>query len=318
MHVSTISRALDPAQPAIRSRPTSPSKISKASKRLGYRQNARGLFAQDQPVAHHRRGHSGHHRPGLSADHPRHRGRPGASTAMSRCWPIPTATRGARRKVIETHAAARHRRADPGERAAQRRSWCRGWPPVMPVVTVSRRTDDPRFSSVVHDEDDGIGRLVTHLVSLGHRDIACDRRPADRVDRLQPLCQLSPASRACWDCEHRPLLVVVRQGLQREGRRALRRGAAGRRAGRSPPSSAPTTGWRSARSRRLRRHGIDCPGDVSVTGFNDMPLADRLSPSLTTVRVQHYKAGFEAARLIWSTSSRTRPPSRIIWCCRSS
>jgi LacI family transcriptional regulator len=26
-----------------------------------------------------------------------------------------------------------------------------------------------------------------------------------------------------------------------------------------------------------------------------MPLADRLSPSLTTVRVQHYKAGLEAA-----------------------
>ena len=45
----------------------------------------------------------------------------------------------------------------------------------------------------------------------------------------------------------------------------------------------------------LRRHGIDCPGDVSVTGFNDMPLADRLSPSLTTVRVQHHKAGIEAA-----------------------
>ena len=29
-----------------------------------------------------------------------------------------------------------------------------------------------------------------------------------------------------------------------------------------------------------------------------MPLADRLSPPLTTVRVQHYKAGFEAAELM--------------------
>ena len=48
----------------------------------------------------------------------------------------------------------------------------------------------------------------------------------------------------------------------------------------------------------FRRHGIECPQDVSITGFNDMPLADRLSPPLTTVRVQHYKAGFEAAELI--------------------
>ena len=29
-----------------------------------------------------------------------------------------------------------------------------------------------------------------------------------------------------------------------------------------------------------------------------MPLADRLSPALTTVRVQHYKAGFEAAEVM--------------------
>ena len=48
----------------------------------------------------------------------------------------------------------------------------------------------------------------------------------------------------------------------------------------------------------LRRHGIDCPRDVSITGFNDMALADRLSPALTTIRVDHYRAGAEAAELI--------------------
>jgi LacI family transcriptional regulator len=48
----------------------------------------------------------------------------------------------------------------------------------------------------------------------------------------------------------------------------------------------------------LRRHGIDCPGDISITGFNDMILADCLFPPLTTVRVHHHKAGIEAARLV--------------------
>src|SRR5262245_46260409 len=42
----------------------------------------------------------------------------------------------------------------------------------MAVATVSRRTDDPRFSSVVHDEDDGVRRMLAHLVSLGHRRVA--------------------------------------------------------------------------------------------------------------------------------------------------
>src|SRR5262245_3073681 len=47
----------------------------------------------------------------------------------------------------------------------------------MAVVTVSRRTDDPRFSSVVHDEDDGMCRIVTHLASLGHQRIAAIAGP---------------------------------------------------------------------------------------------------------------------------------------------
>src|SRR5262249_40784273 len=42
----------------------------------------------------------------------------------------------------------------------------------LPVVTVSRQADDPRFSSVLHDEHDGLRRVLTHLISLGHRRIA--------------------------------------------------------------------------------------------------------------------------------------------------
>ena len=63
----------------------------------------------------------------------------------------------------------------------------------------------------------------------------------------------------------------------------------------------------------FRRHGIECPRDVSITGFNDMPLADRLSPALTTVRVQHYKAGTEAAELIVDTVEKgIQTPRHIV------
>ncbi len=48
----------------------------------------------------------------------------------------------------------------------------------------------------------------------------------------------------------------------------------------------------------LRRHGLAIPGDISVTGFNDMPLVDRLEPALTTIRVQQYSAGRLAAQTL--------------------
>ena len=57
----------------------------------------------------------------------------------------------------------------------------------MPVVTVVRASDDERVSSVVHDEEDGIRRILAHLVSYGHRAHRGDRRTAGALDRVSPL-----------------------------------------------------------------------------------------------------------------------------------
>ena len=48
----------------------------------------------------------------------------------------------------------------------------------------------------------------------------------------------------------------------------------------------------------MKRHGIDCPSGVSVTGFNDMYLSDRIDPPLTTVRIQQYEVGLKAAEAL--------------------
>ena len=44
--------------------------------------------------------------------------------------------------------------------------------------------------------------------------------------------------------------------------------------------------------------GLNCPADLSVIGFNDMPFIDRLRPPLTTIRFPHYQVGTEAAQLL--------------------
>jgi len=44
--------------------------------------------------------------------------------------------------------------------------------------------------------------------------------------------------------------------------------------------------------------GRNCPRDISVVGFNDMLLAGRLQPPLTTIRIPHYDVGTRAAELL--------------------
>ena len=47
-----------------------------------------------------------------------------------------------------------------------------------------------------------------------------------------------------------------------------------------------------------RERGLACPDRISVTGFNDMPFADKFNPPLTTVRIPHYEMGTKSAELM--------------------
>lgn len=166
----------------------------------------------------------------------------------------------------------------------------------MAVVTVSRRTDDARFSSVVHDEADGIRSILAHLASAGHRRLAAIAGPQTVSTGYNRYASYVRHGQELGLELHASLVSFARAFNETEGERCARELlVAGR----------PFTAIVCANDRlavgaitALRRHGIGCPRDISVTGFNDMALADRLSPALTTIRANHYRAGVEAAELI--------------------
>jgi len=151
-------------------------------------------------------------------------------------------------------------------------------------------------NSVVHDEADGIRRILNHLMSCGHRRIAAIAGPQS----------LSTGFRRYRAFElHRKLLGIGKSRVNAVFANAFNETEGERCAEELLARGQPFTAIVCANDRlavgaiaALRRHGLGCPDDVSVTGYNDMPLADRLSPALTTVRVQHHKGGFESAELI--------------------
>jgi LacI family transcriptional regulator len=50
--------------------------------------------------------------------------------------------------------------------------------------------------------------------------------------------------------------------------------------------------------RALREAGLGCPGDVSVVGYNDVPMADCFDPPLTTIRLHGDEIGRRAGKAI--------------------
>ena len=166
----------------------------------------------------------------------------------------------------------------------------------IPVITVNRRMDDAGIASIVNDEDQGIRAVLDHLVALGHERIANIAGPQKlstgkgRLDAF--LCH-----RAALGLPADDGLIALADGFnEAEGERCtqalLARGA------RFTALVCSNDRLAVGAIGVLRRHGHAIPEGISVTGFNDMPMVDRLQPALTTVRVQQYAAGRIAAETL--------------------
>ncbi|GGO44955.1 MULTISPECIES: LacI family DNA-binding transcriptional regulator [Streptomyces] len=62
----------------------------------------------------------------------------------------------------------------------------------------------------------------------------------------------------------------------------------------------------------LREYGLDVPGDVSVVGYNDDPVAADITPGLTTVRIPAEEMGRTAVRLALAGAPPRSGPERHV------
>jgi LacI family transcriptional regulator len=164
----------------------------------------------------------------------------------------------------------------------------------VPLVLVNRRVEDGSLPSASADDRAGVRAAVEHLVGLGHTRIAHLAGPQDVSTGHQRFEGFRAAMTAAGlDAS---LVRVGRAFTEPEGARLCEELlAAGERvtaivAG----NDLMALGCYDVFAER----GIDCPNEISVVGFNDMPFADRFAPPLTTVRIPHYRIGVAAAELL--------------------
>ncbi|MFI6394483.1 LacI family DNA-binding transcriptional regulator [Nonomuraea sp. NPDC050547] len=180
----------------------------------------------------------------------------------------------------------------------------------VPLVLVNRRVEGIDVPCVTADDAAGVSAAVAHLAGLGHTRIAHLAGPQTTSTGTARAKAFRHAVRDLGLSDEPGLVVECAQWGEEAGASAARSLLDARTdvtavvAG----NDLIALGCYDVFGER----GIDCPGDISVVGFNDMPFLDKLRPPLTTVHVPHHDVGVEAARMLLEGIEDPERPARSL------
>jgi LacI family transcriptional regulator, repressor for deo operon, udp, cdd, tsx, nupC, and nupG len=161
----------------------------------------------------------------------------------------------------------------------------------LPVVIAGRPAADVPFPWVETEHQEGAAAVVEHLAGLGHQRIGFLGAAAgyEWVQRRRERWQ---AALAAAGLEPGPIAYVE------EGQPAA--AAADAVAAGASAVFCTTDALALAVVAAAHHRGLRVPDDLSVTGFDDSPLAALAAPPLTSVRVDYAEFGAAAAGLLLS------------------
>ncbi len=161
----------------------------------------------------------------------------------------------------------------------------------VPLVFMDVGRVGPRMSHVLIDYANGIRQAVDHVVALGHRRVAFITGPLDLHSartRRQAFLDGVRAHGLRLD----PKLIKEATHTAEGGQRAM---AALLRAGKAPTAVVCSNDWTAIGAlHAIDAAGLRVPTDISVVGFDDIPLASYMSPPLTSVRMSARDVGSTA------------------------
>lgn len=182
----------------------------------------------------------------------------------------------------------------------------------IPVVVADRDIPQTLADVVLVDNEQGGYDATRYLLSLGHRRIACIAGPSDltpSADRVhgyrRALGEFGVPIEEKWivpgDFRYQGGEAAIAELLRLD----------------EPPSAvfACNDVMAIGALRAVRSAGLQVPGDVSIVGFDDIPLASAVSPALTTVAQPIVELATLAAQLLMSriqSDQQDGPKQRIV------
>lgn len=293
VHPSTVSRALNPARSGL-VKPDTRLAVQEAARRLGYRPDlvARGLQSGRTatvgvivadlgnpfvtPIIHHLTG----------------------ALETAGMMPVIAETQDEHDRFSRILDHILSRRVDAIVTAAARagdQAILEEAATTVPVVVAARPLPGSSLPQVVHDDGGGATLVAEHLAGLGHRRVAQLRGPADVANFEFRGRDFSDAA-ARLGMEEIEVPLLGTRPIFEEGRRLARALLGG--------THLPTAVFAhndlmalGALSVLVER-GLAVPDDVSLVGYNDLPMMDLVAPPLTTVRYPSREIGRAAGQMV--------------------
>lgn len=173
----------------------------------------------------------------------------------------------------------------------------------LPIVFMDVGQMGPRMSHVSIDYGNGVRQAVDHVVELGHRQVAFITGPLDLHSARTRRQAFVDGMR-----HHRlaPERKLIREGTHTAegGQKAM---AELLRLAKPPTAVVCSNDWTAIGAlHAIHAAGLRVPEDISLVGFDDIPLASYTNPALTTVRMSARDVGATAFQALFALIGQER------------
>lgn len=167
-------------------------------------------------------------------------------------------------------------------------------PQDLPTVLMNTRLAGNDYCALSVDNDGGARQMVAHLLAVGRRRIVFIQGPPGNRDAAER--ELGYREALADHAPHNPVIVLPGDFSEESGYHAGQQVLAlePRPDAVFAANDMMAIGCMAA----LRDAGIRVPGEIAISGFDDVPMARYVTPPLTTIQVHIAELGGQAMELL--------------------